>query len=751
MFIRLAHLTSRHPVSVVIVWVIAAAGFLGLAYGGLGQGGLFDRVHTGAPIVRGSDSNFVQLQDQAAVPTNRGPRLTLEFSVLDLSNPSAISAAIGQAAKQVATRAPVTSVTSPFGVLKGPAFNPSSADLLGASSGGTANPLVATSKNAFLVLVDYAPFPTSDAARIEQNAAIAVFNGALATIRADQPSAELRAYSGPLLFNDFTTQIEKDLVTGETVALPVALVVMVLVFGGFLAASAPIVGALASIAGGLAILFAFSYPIELDQSAINVVTVLGIGLSIDYGLLIVSRFREELLRRSDGMAYDTRADALEATMTSAGRTVFFSGVTVGIAVGGMLLLPPEIMRAFGGAALGVVVMAMLSALTLVPAVIFLMGHRLARPSVLARIPGVRALLRHTADVSRDEGAFSALAAWVQRRPWIVVGGTLALLLVLASPLLQLQVRNSQVELLPTSNERRQLLETFPTRYPSLAQPVIHVLAETTPSNLDEWMTGVSAIGGVARVTAAVDQGGLASAGVFLTTSDAGGPEAVAVVRAMRALDSSFRVYVGGQPAVQVDFVDSIGKGAPEAVGLIVVATFVLLFLMTGSLLVPVKTLIINTLSLAGTLGVVAWIFQQGHLEGLLGFASPGGVETYVLLLIAAFGFGLAMDYEVFLLARIKELVDQDVPNNEAVRIGLQRSGRIITSAATIIVLVFFGFAFGRLLVIKEVGVGLAFAVLLDASVVRMLLVPATMTLLGEWNWWAPGPLRRWHERHGVTH
>jgi RND superfamily putative drug exporter len=198
-------------------------------------------------------------------------------------------------------------------------------------------------------------------------------------------------------------------------------------------------------------------------------------------------------------------------------------------------------------------------------------------------------------------------------------------------------------------------------------------------------------------------------------------------------------------------VDSLGDGAPWALGLVVLATFVLLFLMTGSLLVPVKTLIINGLSLGATLGIVSWIFTDGHLQGPLQFTSTGGIETYVLVMIIAFGFGLSMDYEVFLLARIKEHIDAGETNDEAVRRGLQRSGRIITSAAAVIVLVFVGFASGQLLVIKEVGIGLAVAVFLDATLVRMLLVPATMTLLGNWNWWAPAPLRRLYARVKIEH
>ena len=233
--------------------------------------------------------------------------------------------------------------------------------------------------------------------------------------------------------------------------------------------------------------------------------------------------------------------------------------------------------------------------------------------------------------------------------------------------------------------------------------------------------------------------------------DAGGPEAVSVVREVRATDSAFDVWVTGQAAGQVDFLDALGERVWWAVGIVVGATLVLLFLMTGSVVVPVKALLTNALSLAASLGVLVWVFQDGHLEGLLDFSSVGGIETYVVALVVAFAFGLAMDYEVFLLARVKELFDAGHPNDEAVRLGLQRSGRIITSAAAIIIVVFAGFVFGDLLVIKEVGFALAVAVLIDATIVRLLLVPATMTLLGRFNWWAPRPLRWVHRRLAITH
>jgi len=773
MFASLARLTSGHPIAVVIGWVIAALGFLGLAMVGVGDGNLFERTATGVPTVEGADSTFVYELVELSAPEDEGPTLSIDIEGVD---PLSTEVAVGIAvlAEEIAARPDVAAVMSPYGVVPGAAFDPYRyGDLMSspAAQAGSGEPVaafIAADGDGMLLSIDYAPIDGDTSA--EHRSVVDLVEQSLADAGLD---AEVRAFSDPMLFEDFDHQIEQDLITGEAIALPVALVVMVLVFGGFLAASAPMIGAFASIAGGMAVLFGFSYLVDLDQSAINVVTVLGIGLSIDYGLLIVSRYREELFAHHDSGDHDVRAAALETTMTTAGRTVFFSSITVAISVGGMLIFDAEIIRGIGGAALGVVVMALLTALSLVPAVIYLYGHRLARPSILDRIPGVRAVLRHTSDVSRDEGAFSTLARRVQRRPWLVVVATTGLLLLLASPLLSLQVRNSQEGLLPVDNGSRQFLDSFDDRYPELVAPDVTVVAAATPAELDAWLggapselehvTGATAAETIADVTdedgevptlptgEPADAQELSIARISTDIDDQGSPAATSVVRDLRELDAPFTVFVGGTAAIQVDFVDALLAGAPWAAGLVILATFVLMFLMTGSLLVPIKTLIINALSLAGALGVLSWIFTEGHLEGLLGFTSTGGVETYVLVMVLAFGFGLAMDYEVFLIARIKELVDAGVPNDEAVRIGLQRSGRIITSAAAVVMLVFLGFAAGQLLVVKEVGVGLAFAVFLDATIVRMLLVPATMTLLGEWNWWSPRALRRLHRRLAVRH
>ncbi|TGJ97065.1 MMPL family transporter, partial [Actinotalea fermentans ATCC 43279 = JCM 9966 = DSM 3133] len=444
--------------------------------------------------------------------------------------------------------------------------------------------------------------------------------------------------------------------------------------------------------------------------------------------------------------------AVVRTMATAGRTVAFSALTVAISIAGLMVFEPDILRAIGAAGLAVILIAVATAMTLVPALLALAGHRLVRPGVLSKVPGLRAVLARTADVQSDEGFFSRLTGRVQRHPMWVMLATVAVLVVLALPVLGLQMRNSGIELLPQSSPQREFVDELSAQFPASASADVRVVTDSTTEDAQAWADETAGLDGVERVDPAVPVGDdHALVGVHLDTADAGSPEAVAVVEELRAQDPGFTFYVTGQAAGQVDFRAALADRVWWAVGIVVVATFVLLFLMTGSVLIPVKALLTNALSLAASLGVLVWVFQEGHLEGVLNFASAGGIETYVVALVIAFAFGLAMDYEVFLLSRIKELHDAGATNDEAVRLGLQRSGRIITSAAAIIIVVFAGFVFGELLVIKEVGFALAVAVFIDATIVRILLVPATMTLLGSANWWAPRPMRRVYERFSITH
>lgn len=743
MFDLLGRAIARRPWTTVLAWVVAAGACFALASLGVGGETVFERLETGAPGVPGSES--ARGDAIIADASTTGQSLTLTVSGVAPAAPG-LERPMEILHAQLAAVPGVASVIDPYVVPEGPT-SPAAAPLLAADGDG------------FLVVVELEhalPEDRASAALDQVEALLRALPAELSTGR----DVTGRVGGTSLIVEEIRTQVEDDLRIGEAVSLPVALVVMVLVFGGFLAAAMPMIGAIASIAAGLGTVYGLSYLMDLDSSVINVVTILSLGLSIDYGLLIVSRFREELHRLTDddgGAAVRRRRgdgaveEALRATMRSAGRTVAFSALTVAISVAGLVVFEPEILRSFGTAGALVVLVALTTALTLVPAVLRLAGRRLLRPGLVGRIPGLRTVVERTGDVTATEGLFSRLARRVQRHPWLVLAGSLGALAFLATPAADLSLRNSTIELLPLGSDQRAYVEEIAAQYPGSAAPAVQVIAEGPLEQVGRWSAGLADLPGVASVDPPTPLGGYVYVGVRPVSPDPGGPEASEVVHEVRAAAAPFPVVVTGQAANQIDFVDALVARAWWAFGVVAAATLVLLFLMTGSVLIPIKALLTNVVSLAATVGVLVWGFQDGHLEGLLGFRSTGGIETYVLALVLAFAFGLAMDYEVFLLSRIKEQHDAGMDNDTAVRVGLQRSGRIITSAAAIIIVVFVGFILGKLLVIKEVGFSLAVAVLIDATLVRMLLVPATMTLLGRANWWAPGPLRRLHERFGLVH
>ncbi|MFC5381789.1 MMPL family transporter [Aquipuribacter nitratireducens] len=748
---RLGGLVGHHPVVTLLLWLLVAVGGFGLATGTFGNESLFDRLTSGEPTVPGDSRTAQGLLDER---TDTGPAVTALLEGVDPADP-AVAELVGGAREDLLALDGVDAVVDPY------VFGPQ--DPRGQA-------FVGTGGESLAVVVT----PTDAASEADAEALVERLETLVADTTAEVPGARGEVGGVEQLVEAVTEQVEEDLRTGELVALPVSLAVMVFVFGGFLAAGIPIVGAVASIAGALASLLAFSYALDVDSSVVSVLTVLGLGLSIDYGLLIVSRYREEARtpvaelpaerqvpgRRHRHSEREQRVDALRRTMSTAGRTVMFSGITVALSLSGLLLFEADILRAVGAAGLSVVAVALLVALTLVPGLLAVGGARLLRPGLLRRVPGLRRLTRAFGDVPPPVGFFSRLAGWTQAHPWVVVGGVVALLAGLAVPALDIRLRSSGVELLPEGAEQRVLFETLDADFPALRAPDLTVVSTTTEeAALAELVAGLEDLPEVAEVRPpeVLDAGGSGSAdavaavAVVLDVDDVASGEARGAVEAVRTVGvDGGETYVTGLPANLVDFTDALVDQAPLAIAVVVTATFVLLFLMTGSLLVPAKALVLNVLSLGASFGVLVLVFQDGFGDELLGFTATGGIEVFIPPLVLALGFGLAMDYEVFLLARIKELRDAGFANDAAVAAGLQRSGRIITSAALIICIVFAGFVTGELLIIKQTGVALAVAVAIDATLVRVLLVPATMTLLGEWNWWAPGPLRRLHERFGVS-
>ncbi len=402
---------------------------------------------------------------------------------------------------------------------------------------------------------------------------------------------------------------------------------------------------------------------------------------------------------------------------------------------GLFVFGVPVLTSFGIAGLAVVLLSMLAAITLLPATLAAVGGRI-KPSVPS---------------PDTQGRFYRLARWVQRRPVAVAGAVGIVLLLLGAPFLDARFENGDARTLPRSSEVRAAALTLAERFPARGTDPITVIADVSADDpaFAEWFDDVSSSTGI--VGSSMWPGtpaGLTVVDLVPPGTSQGAP-ATNIVESLRTDRPPFDIEVGGPAAELIDVKERLTDRLPMAIALVCLATLVLLFLMTGSVIVPIKAVIMNILSLGASLGALAWIFQDGNLSGPLGFDSVGALDLWMPVLILIFAFGLSMDYEVFLLSRIKEVHDQTGDNDLAVAVGLQRSGRIITSAAALIVVVFAGFAAGEVLAIKQLGVGLAIAVIVDATLVRTLLVPATMKLLGERNWWAPAPLRRFHDRYGL--
>jgi RND superfamily putative drug exporter len=535
----------------------------------------------------------------------------------------------------------------------------------------------------------------------------------------------------PLVLQEFERQAERDLLRGEAIALPIALVAMVFIFGGLRAAGMPLAVSIGGYLSAGIVLLGATYVLEdVSVFALNVVSMLGIGLGVDYGLLLVSRFREE---RAAGA---TVAAAVETTVGTAGVTVMFSALTVAVAMSGMFVFADPTMTSFGVAGLAAVLLSMVAALTLLPALLSVLGAKIKPAPVRAA----------------ETGAFYRLSKVVQRFALpvvVIVGGGLALL---ATPFLDANLENGDARSLPRSSEARATALALAERFPARGAEPIIVLADIAPGSPEGQVlvSTLADLDGVAGLQARPDDGGGQLIVDVVPAGTSQGETALALVDEIRELPAGYEIEVGGLAASTSDVRDMIGSRIPVAIGIVVAATIMLLFLMTGSVAIPLKAVVMNVLSLGASFGALVWVFQDGHLSGLLGFDPVGSIDLWLPTIIFLFAFGLSMDYEVFLLGRIKEINDRIGDIAESVASGLQHTGRIITSAALLIVVVFAGFAAGETLTIKQLGVGLALAVVVDATIVRSLMVPATMKLLGDWNWWAPAPLRRFHARFGLN-
>ncbi len=555
------------------------------------------------------------------------------------------------------------------------------------------------------------------------------------------------------VFRQVGLTIEGDLARAESVAVPITLALLLVVFGSLVAALLPVAIGAVAVLGAFLVLWLVTSVADVSVFSINLVTALGLGLAIDYSLFVVSRFREELAAGRDVDA------AVVRTVETAGRTVAFSGLTVAVSLSALLIFPLFFLRSFAYAGIGVILVALITSVVSLPALLAVLGHRVDKGRLWSRRP--------TPPVG--EGFWYRLAKRVMRRPVIVTVVVVAFLGVLGMPFFNVVFASPDHRVLPEGNPAREVSERLRTEFDSDeadAFPVV-VTETLTDGQVDAYAAGLSGLAGVGRVDARTGHylDGALVLGPDDTSSRFAGDGATwlsvvptvepaseageALVHEIRDLDPGFDVLVGGGAAFQVDTKEAIFALAPWAAAWIAGATFVLLFLMFGSVVVPLKALVLNTLSLSATFGAMVWVFQEGRGAGLLDFTATGLTDTTTPILMFCIAFGLSMDYEVFLLSRIKEEHDRGVPNEEAVARGLERTGRIVTAAAVLLAVTFVAFATSGVTFIKLFGLGLALAVLMDATVVRATLVPALMKLAGEANWWAPAPLRRFQERFGL--
>jgi uncharacterized membrane protein YdfJ with MMPL/SSD domain len=537
-------------------------------------------------------------------------------------------------------------------------------------------------------------------------------------------------------------QVEKDLRMAEMLAFPILFLLSLLFFRSAVAALLPLlIGGLA-IVGTFLLLRLANEAVSVSIFALNLTTGLGLGLAIDYSLFVVSRYREEIAKVGPGL------EAMRRTMNTAGRTVLFSSITVAVALASLMVFPQRFLYSMGLGGAVVALLASTVALTVLPAVLALLGNRVnaLSPDFLQR--------RAERDATvTEQGFWYRLSRFVMRRPIGIATVTATVLIVLGIPFYSLKFTSVDAQVLPESASARQVDDVMRAEFPPFHDtPVLALVENATPASLNAVERQLAAVKGIAEVQPPVRlKSGDAVIQAFQKESYISDQSRNAVkdIRALPEPDGS-TVLIGGSAAHFVDLQSSLKSHGPIALAIVIVATLIVLFLMTGSVILPVKQLVMNALNLSAVFGIMVFVFQDGRLESLLDYRGQGALEQTMPILLFAVVFGLSTDYGVFLLSRIKEARDNGASDSECVAIGLERTGRIVTAAAVLFAIAIGAFATSQIIFIKENGVGTALAVLIDASLIRALLVPSLMELLGHWNWWAPKPLRRLHDRFGLS-
>ena len=561
------------------------------------------------------------------------------------------------------------------------------------------------------------------------------------------------------VFGDVNDAVSRDIARAEALSMPIVLILCLVFFRSLMSALMPVLVGAVTVFGAFALVHLITMATEVSVFAINVITLLGTGLATDYALFVVSRFREEL-DKAAGTDREHVTTAITATMATAGRTVLFSGLIVATSLASLLIFPQSFLRSMGYGGAAAVLVAMVAALTLLPALLTVLGRRIEAGRMpwsrgsRAQATGPGHWQAAQGDLIQAQGAWATLAHSVMRRPVAYLLVIVVALIAFGTPLLSARWGSVDERVLPASAPSRVATDLVYRQFGGERATANIVVEGASPSQLGAYVGQLGKVRGVQsaqpidQATKGADTTSLVQVSWFGNSQTERSQQ---LVRDLRAIDpiAGANTMVGGTSATTVDLVDSIGAHLPWMGFFVVLVMLVLLFVAFGSLVLPLKAVVMSAVSLGASFGVVTWVFQDGHLAGLLRFTSPGHLDVTQPILMLGIIFGLSMDYEVFLLSRVREEWDRTGDNTTAVANGLQRSGRIITSAALLLAVVIAGFATSGIVVVKMIGVGMLVAVLLDATVVRALLVPATMRLLGTANWWAPGPLSRWWERHGI--
>ena len=702
MFMRLGSFIVGHRKSVLITYIIAilvAGGIGSLSFSRLDSGGYSDLNSESAKAANYITDTF-KVQDPVAI-------LVIDAGTRAVDDPAVVAEAAALEQEVAATKGIQRTLSY---------WSAGNAISLKASDG----------KAAFL-------FIYADIENYDFDGYGAVGKTIAEKFDGEYKSLDVYAGGGAVVTDAINSKIKTDLLLAEGIAIPLTFILLAFVFGALVASAMPLVVGVGAILGSFFFTYLLTLVTDVSVFALNLITGLGLGLGIDYALLIVNRFREEM---HNGKSVEESAII---TVGTAGKTVFYSGLTLMVTLSALLLFPLNFLKSFGYAGVVVTLFAIFGALIPLPALLAILGKRVDK-----------GVTRKGGLTPKEDGRWAKTARLVMARPIPVVVASLSILIVMALPIANIAFAQVDSRVLPKSNPAAISSAVIEDRFASFEGSPIEVILPNGAGHedsLDSFLTEAKSVEGITRISALEYAGNDIRVQVIPGTSSRT-LDAERLIKELRALDKPDGLLIGGAAADFTDSQGGIARTLPWALGWIGIAVFILIFVFTGSIILPIKAVLLNGLSLVATLGVVTWIFIEGNLKWLVGdFTVTGTLDTGSVILVAVVVFGLSMDYELFLLSRIREEHLLGKSNIESVAVGLQRSARIITAAALLLAVVFAAFITSGVTSIKMLGFGVAFAVLLDATLVRALLVPALMRLFGERNWWAPKSLRRFTLTH----